>query len=294
MTATTNASILTELQASGVLTITLNRPEALNAFDDEMSFALQDALKNAEKDKAVRCIVITGAGRGFCAGQDLKSRSISAKPVEPKSETETERLKQNNGVPTNLAEVEQVPHLGESIRKRYAPIIAKLRSMEKPIIAVVNGVAAGAGASIAFACDYRFAVQDAKFIQAFVKVGLIPDSGACWLLPRLIGYGRALELAMTGDAITPEQAYQWGLVNCVKDSPEEAMAAAQEMATRFAQGPTKALGLIKRAMNRAMNTDLDSYLDYEADLQEIAGRTTDYREGVTAFMEKRQAQFTGK
>jgi 2-(1,2-epoxy-1,2-dihydrophenyl)acetyl-CoA isomerase len=262
-------SILTEAQESGVLLVKFNRPDALNAFDDEMSYAFQDALKNAEKDKAVRCLLITGEGRGFCAGQDLKSRSIASE----------------NGA---------VPHLGESIRKRYAPIISKLRNMEKPTVAMVNGVAAGAGASIALACDMRVAVKSAKFIQAFVKVGLVPDSGACWLLPRLIGWGRALDLALTGDAVDAETAYQWGMVNCVKETPEEAMATAQEMATRLAEGPTKAIGLIKRAMNRAMTMDLDSYLEYEAHTQEIAGRTTDYKEGVAAFMEKRQAQFVGK
>lgn len=259
--------LLYEIQ-EGILTITLNRPENLNSFNDEMSFELQKALKDAEKDRNVRCIILTGAGRGFSAGQDLKSRSIAS----------------NNGA---------TPHLGESIRKRYAPIISKLCNMEKPVIALVNGVAAGAGASIAFACDMRVTVKDAKFIQAFVKVGLIPDSGACWLLPRLIGWGRAMNLAMTGDAIDAETAYQWGLVNCVKETPEEARAAALELANRFAQGPTRAMGLIKRAMNRALTMDIDTYLDYEADLQEIAGRTTDYAEGVSAFVEKRPAHFTG-
>ncbi len=161
------------------------------------------------------------------------------------------------------------------------------------MIALVNGVAAGAGASIAFACDMRIAVKDAKFIQAFVKVGLIPDSGACWLLPRLIGYGRAMDLALTGDSIDADTAYQWGLVNCVKDTPEEALVAAHELAKRFADGPTTAIGLMKRAMNKAMTTDFDTYLEYEASIQEIAGHTSDYKEGVAAFMEKRPAQFTG-
>lgn len=267
----------------GVLTITLNRPDCLNAFNDEMSFELQKALKEAEKDKAVRCIILTGAGRGFCAGQDLRSRTVNAESANGANG--------NHGPSGNHKD--DRPHLGESIRKRYSPIISKLRSMEKPIIALVNGVAAGAGASIAFACDMRIAVKDANFIQAFVKVGLVPDSGACWLLPRLIGYGRALDLALTGDAINAETAYQWGLVNCVKESLAEAQAAAQELANRYAQGPTQAIGLIKRAMNKAMTMDLDSYLDYEADLQEIAGRTDDYREGVSAFLEKRTAKFTG-
>lgn len=253
----------------GVLTLTLNRPDNLNSFNDEMSFELQKALKEAEKDPAVRCIILTGAGRGFSAGQDLKARSIQAE----------------NG---------DRPHLGDSIRKRYSPIVSRLRHMPKPVIALVNGVAAGAGASIAFACDMRIAVKDAKFIQAFVKVGLIPDSGACWLLPRLAGLGRALDLALTGDAIDAHKAYEWGLVNCVKDTPEEAQAAARELAQRLAQGPTYAIGLIKRAMNQAMTMGLDDYLEYEAQLQEIAGRTDDYKEGVAAFSEKRTPAFTGK
>lgn len=254
----------------GILTLTLNRPDCLNAFNDEMSFELQKALKEAEKDKAVRCIILTGAGRGFCAGQDLRSRSVS--------------VENGNGAQ---------PHLGESIRKRYSPIVSKIRNMEKPVIAMVNGVAAGAGASIAFACDMRIATNSAKFIQAFVKVGLIPDSGACWLLPRLAGFGRAFELALTGDAITAEQAHQWGLVNQVI-SEEALQETTQQLALKLAQGPTKAIGLIKRAMNKAMTVDFDEYLEYEANMQEIAGRSEDYREGVSAFLEKRPAQFTGK
>ncbi len=260
--------LLYEVQ-DGVLTLTLNRPDNLNSFNDEMSFELQKALKEAEKDPAVRCIILTGAGRGFSAGQDLKARSIQAE----------------NG---------DRPHLGDSIRKRYSPIVSRLRNMPKPVIALVNGVAAGAGASIAFACDMRIAVKEAKFIQAFVKVGLIPDSGACWLLPRLAGLGRALDLALTGEAIDAQKAYEWGLVNCVKDTPEEAQAAARELAMRLAQGPTYAIGLIKRAMNQAMTMGFDDYLEYEAQLQEIAGRTDDYMEGVAAFAEKRQPAFTGK
>lgn len=260
--------LLYELDKNGVLTMTLNRPDSLNSFNDEMSFELQKALKDAEKDKAVRCIVLTGAGRAFSAGQDLKSRSVQS----------------SNGA---------VPHLGESIEKRYAPIISKLRNMEKPVIAMVNGVAAGAGASIAFACDLRLASEKASFLQAFVKVGLVPDSGACWLLPRLCGLGKAMELAMTGEKISAEEALRLGLVNHVY--PEGELAAkTQELATQLAKGPTKAVGLIKRAFNRAMTMDLDTYLAYESQTQEIAGRTDDYKEGVAAFVEKREALFTGK
>ena len=259
--------LLYEVSEEGVLTLTLNRPDCLNAFNDEMSFELQKALKDAEKDSKVRCIVLTGAGRGFSAGQDLRSRSVAS-----------------NGT---------LPHLGESIRKRYSPIINKLRTMEKPVIAMVNGVAAGAGASLAFACDLRIASSSAKFIQAFVKVGLIPDSGACWLLPRLVGFGRAMELALLGDILPAETALQWGLVNQVV-ADDQLLETTQALAKQVAQGPTQAIGLIKRAMNKAMTVDLDEYLEYEANLQEIAGRTADYKEGVSAFLEKRPAQFSGK
>lgn len=250
-----------------ILTITLNRPDCLNAFNDEMSYELQKALKEAEKDKAVRCIILIGAGRGFSAGQDLRSRSVNAES--------------SNG---------DRPHLGESIRKRYSPIVSRLRSMEKPIIAMVNGVAAGAGASIAFACDMRFAAQSAKFIQAFIKVGLIPDSGACWLLPRLMGSGRAFEFAVTGEPIAAEVALQMGLVNRVVPD-EQLHEATWQFAQQLAQGPTQAIGLLKRALNKAATVDFDTYLDYEAHLQEVAGQSENYREGVMAFLEKRPAVF---
>ncbi|MBY0402660.1 MAG: enoyl-CoA hydratase/isomerase family protein [Cyanobacteria bacterium] len=261
-------SLRYDLQDSGVLTITLNRPDCLNAFDDTLSFEVQEALKQAERDAKVRCIILTGAGRGFCAGQDLQSRSIASQ----------------NG---------DTPHLGESIRKRYAPIISKLRTLEKPVIAMVNGVAAGAGASIAFACDLRISSDKASFIQAFVKVGLIPDSGACWLLPRLVGMGRAMHLAMTGEKIDAETALQYGMVNAIY--PVETLASETlKLAESFAQGPTQAFGLIKRAMNKGQESSLDEFLSYEADLQEVAGRTQDFKEGVSAFVEKRAPQFTGR
>ncbi len=268
MTQTDTGFLLEELNSDGVLTLTLNRPDRLNAFNDELSFELQKALQSAERNKSVRCLILTGAGRGFCAGQDLQSRSISS----------------NNG---------DAPHLGESIRKRYSPIIQKIRTMEKPVVAMVNGVAAGAGASIAFACDLRIVSEKASFIQAFVKVGLIPDSGACWTLPRLIGMGRAMELALLGNKINAETALEYGLVNRV--FPEETLKSETEtLAKTLGQGPTKAIGLIKRAMNKGLTSDLDDYLDYEAHFQEIAGRTADYKEGVSAFLEKREALFTGK
>jgi 2-(1,2-epoxy-1,2-dihydrophenyl)acetyl-CoA isomerase len=251
-----------------ILTITLNRPDCLNSFNDEMSFELQKALKDVEKDKAVRCIVLTGAGRGFSAGQDLRGRSVNVE----------------NGAR---------PHLGESIRKRYSPIVSKIRNMEKPVIAMVNGVAAGAGASIAFACDMRFAAQSSKFIQAFIKVGLIPDSGACWLLPRLMGAGRAFEFAVTGEPIDADTALQVGLVNRVLPD-EQLQEATYQFAKQMAEGPTQAIGLLKRAMNQAAAVGFDTYLDYEAHLQEVAGQSDDYREGVNAFLEKRSAQFQGK
>jgi 2-(1,2-epoxy-1,2-dihydrophenyl)acetyl-CoA isomerase len=261
-------NLLYEVHDSGTLVITLNRPDKLNAFDDALSFELVDALKQAEKDKQVRCILLTGAGRGFCAGQDLQSRSIA----------------QNDG---------ESPHLGESIRNRYLPIIHKLRTLEKPIVCAINGVAAGAGASVAFACDYRLASEQASFIQAFIKVGLIPDSGACFLLPRLIGLGRAMDLMMTGRKVEAQEALEIGLVSELC-APEQLMERAMQVATQFSHGPTKAFGLLKRATNQAMNVDLETYLHYEADLQEVAGWTQDYQEGVSAFMEKRPPAFCGR
>ncbi|MGE0199900.1 MAG: enoyl-CoA hydratase-related protein [Candidatus Melainabacteria bacterium] len=266
--AATTDCLLQDERRHGVLILTLNRPDALNAFDDELSFALQDALKKAAKNPAVRCVVLTGAGRAFCAGQDLKSRSIATREDE-------------------------LPHLGESIRKRYSPLILALHQMEKPTIAMVNGVAAGAGASLAFACDLRVAVDSARFIQAFVGVGLIPDSGACWLLPRLIGLGRARELAMTGRPVLAEEALASGLVNRL--SPADTLEAdTLALADSLAAGPTRALGLMKRTFDRAMTTSLSDFLAYEADIQEIAGRTEDYREGVLAFTQKRSPAFTGR
>jgi 2-(1,2-epoxy-1,2-dihydrophenyl)acetyl-CoA isomerase len=259
-----NTTILTDL-ADGVFTLTLNRPEVLNAFDDQMAEEVQDALKKAERDDAVRCLVLTGAGRGFCAGQDLSA------------------MKNRSG------EISFRAH----VLKTYNPIVSRLRAIEKPILAQVNGAAAGAGLGIALACDLRYAAAGAKFRVAFNAIGLAPDSGVSFSLPRLIGYARAYELTITNAAITAEEALSLGLVNKVFPA-DQLGAAVRELAVKLAQGPTKAFGLTKRAMGKAFLLTVDEALDYEAHLQETAGRTADHKEGVAAFLEKRAPKFTGK
>ena len=251
----------------GVTTLTLNRPDKLNAFNDELLSALGDALKKAERDAATRCLVITGAGRGFSAGQDLAS-------VQARGEGEAFSYRQH-------------------LVRHYNPIIERLRALEKPVIAAVNGVAAGAGASLALACDLRLASESASFVQAFIGVGLIPDNGSTWFLPQMIGFPRAFELAVTGRKVPAAEALALGIVNHVYPA-DQLMAEAAALAARLAAAPTKAIGLTKRAMNRAAGTSLTDALDYEAHLQEVAGRTADHKEGVTAFLEKRAAQFIGE
>lgn len=251
----------------GVAVLTLNRPDRMNSFNTQMHGEVRDALKQVKKDGSVRCLLITGNGRGFCAGQDLSDRN-----VDPNAE---------------------MPNLGKSIEKNYNPLIRTLQGLEMPVICAVNGVAAGAGANIAFACDIVLAARSASFIQAFCKIGLVPDSGGTWTLPRLVGHARAMALSMLGDKISAEQAQSWGMIWQVIDD-EQLKDEALSMAKRLATQPTKGLALIKRAIQSSWDNSFDEQLDLERDLQTLAGRTEDYREGVKAFMEKRQPDFKGK
>lgn len=250
--------------SDGVLTLTLNRPEALNSFTVEMKEALLAALKDAARDKEVRAIVLTGAGRGFSAGQDLKERQAPG-----------------------------VSDLGTELRVRYNPIILAMRRLEKPIIGAINGVAAGAGISIAMACDIVLASDKATFIEAFTRVGLVPDTGSTWFLPRLVGMSRAAEMMFTADPVDAATAERIGLVNRVVPA-DELMVQANALATKLAQSAPIALALAKRALNRAYETNLEEALEYEAQLQSVAGRSNDHKEGVAAFVEKRPAKFRGE
>lgn len=259
-------SILLEID-QGVALLTLNRPDSLNSFNTEMHDQMRAALAQVRKDASVRVLVITGSGRGFCAGQDLSDR--------------------------NVAPGAEVPDLGESIEKRYNPMIRTLRDLPLPVICAVNGVAAGAGANIALACDITLAARSASFIQAFCKIGLIPDSGGTWTLPRLAGMARAKGMALLGDKISAEQAESWGMIwRCVDN--EQLMDETMKLARHLATQPTKGLALIKRALHASASNSFDEQLDLERDLQRLAGRTEDYREGVAAFMEKRQPNFKGQ
>lgn len=252
-------------ESDNVAKLTLNRPDRLNSFTVEMHQEVADALSQVEKG-AARCLLITGAGRGFCAGQDLGDRAVSPG---------------GNSV-----------DLGHSVETYYNPLIRRLVALPMPIICAVNGVAAGAGANIALACDLVLAARSAKFIQSFAAIGLIPDSGGTWILPRLIGLQRAMGLALTGEPLEAEKAEAWGMIwKCVDDEKLGDEAAA--LASRLSSGPTKGLAETKKRIRAAVMNDLDSELDSERDAMRMLGRTRDYTEGVEAFASKRKPLFTG-
>jgi len=252
--------------ADGVATITLNRPDVLNSFRRPMARELRDTLELAAHDEEIRAVVLTGAGRGFCAGQDL----AEAMPKD--------------GV---------IPDLGDIVRDSYNPVVFAIRSLEKPVICAVNGVAAGAGANLAFACDIVFASSSATFVQSFAKIGVIPDSGGTFFLPRLVGLHRANVMTMLAEKMTAEQAREWGLVYMVTE-PQNLLETATGTARHLATQPTRGLGLTKRGFNESLGVDLKRQLDIEEELQREAGRTDDYAEGVRAFLEKRKPTFKGR
>jgi len=254
-------------KADGVATLTLSRPDRLNSFTVAMHEEVRTALAQLRADAAVRCLVLTGAGRGFCAGQDLSDRAVDpgAQPVD----------------------------LGDSIDRYYKPLVLTLRSWETPTIAAVNGVAAGAGANIALACDIVFAARSASFIQAFSKIGLVPDSGGTWWLPRLLGPARAMALALTAEKLGAAQAEQWGLIwKCVDD--DALMPTVTALAKQLAAGPTRGYVRTRQAMEAAATSSLAASLDLERDFQRELGFSADYREGVAAFMGKRAPKFGGR
>lgn len=250
----------------GVALLSLNRPKQLNSFNAQMQGEVREALEQLRQRTDVRVLLLTGEGRGFCAGQDLAD--------------------------SNVAPGAQRPDLSASIEQFYNPLVRTLRKLPMPVICAVNGVAAGAGANIPLACDLVLAARSAQFIQAFCKLGLVPDSGGTWALPRLVGMARAKALALLGDRLSAEQAEQWGLIHqCVDD--EALRETALQLARHLAIQPTAGLALIKRALNASFDNSLDHQLDLERDLQRLAGRSNDYREGVAAFMEKRTPVFKG-
>lgn len=247
-----------------ILRITLNRPDVYNAMDDALTYELQDALKAAEKDSDVRVIILTGSGKAFCSGQDLKAIS----GIEKRS-------------------------FIDSINKRYNPIIRAMRNMPKPIICRLNGVAAGAGCSLALACDLIIASETAVLVEAFVNIGLVLDSGSSYFLPRMVGSTRAFEIATMAPKITGQQAFDWGIANRVT-SNENLDNVVNEIAEYYANAPTKAIGLMKKMLNKSTSSDMETILDYEAYCQEIAGNSEDNKEGVKAFIEKRKPDFKGR
>lgn len=259
-------NILFEL-SEGIARLTLNRPDRLNSFNVEMHREVREALRQLAQDRAARVLVLSGAGRGFCAGQDLGDRAVAPG---------------GQGV-----------DLGESIDNYYKPLVLALRNLPMPVIAAVNGVAAGAGANIALSCDLVIATRSASFIQSFSKLGLVPDSGGTWLLPRLLGNARALGLALLADKLPAEQAAQWGLIwRCVEDN--EFQEAVDTLAKQLAVAPTRGLARTKQAIYESWGKSFEQQLDRERDFQRELGRSQDYAEGVAAFTEKRNPNFTGR
>jgi 2-(1,2-epoxy-1,2-dihydrophenyl)acetyl-CoA isomerase len=246
----------------GVLTLTLNRPDVLNAFDDAMHAAFAAALKDARDDE-VRAVVITGAGRGFCVGQDLNA------------------FREGGG------------DIGDHLRASYHPIIRAIRALEKPVIAAVNGPAAGAGLSLACACDIRIASDAASFVPAFIGIGLVPDAGGSLYVSRLLGAARAFEWMTSNRKLTAAEAHAWGLVSEVVEADTLA-PRVEEVAQRYAAAPTRGIGMTKRLFEHAATATLEEQLELEAQLQSAATRTEDFREGVSAFLEKREPRFTGR
>lgn len=247
----------------GIATITLNRPDVYNALNDEITFEMQDALKACAKDAAVRVVVLTGAGKAFCSGQDLKA---------------------SGGQKRSFL---------DSLHRRYNPIIRQMRTLPKPILCRLNGVAAGAGCSLALAADMIIASEEATLIEVFINIGLVPDSGSSYFLPRLVGMSKAFELCTMGSKVKAQEALRLGLVTKVVPA-DQLDAAVKEYADYYAKAPTKAIGIIKKMLNKAATSDLDEMLDYEAYCQETAGSTYDHQEGVKAFLEKRKPEFLGK
>lgn len=253
-------------QEGGVGVLVLNRPDQLNSFNETMHQEVAEVLKRWEKDAAIRAILLTGQGRGFCAGQDLGDRAVN--------------------------DTTQATDLGRSIERYYNPLIKRITGMPKPVVCAVNGVAAGAGANIALACDLVLAGRSASFIQAFCRLGLVPDSGGTWFLPRIVGRAQAMGLALLGDKVGAEQALQMGMIwRLVED--EDLQSEAMQLAQHLSQQPTYGLGLIKKAVNASANHSLDEQLLLERDFQRLAGRSVDYREGVDAFLNKRTPDYKG-